>query len=52
MNDFVLPCERKVDTRGVDRVGNGTAPFRFEVRVMVDGVRVLGIESGGKTKRV
>jgi hypothetical protein len=52
MNDFVLPWERKVDTRGVDEVGNGIGPFKFDVRVMVDGVRALGVESGGKTNNV
>jgi hypothetical protein len=52
MNDLVLPCDRKVDIRGVDAVGNGTALVIFEVRVMVDGVRAVGAESGGNTKNV
>jgi len=52
MNDFVLPWERKVDIRGVDVVGNGKALVIFEVRVMVDGVRVLGSKSGGNTNKV
>jgi hypothetical protein len=52
MNDLVLPCDRKVDIRGVDAVGNGTALVIFEVRVMVDGVRVAGAKSGGNTKNV
>jgi hypothetical protein len=52
MNDLVLPWERKVDIRGVDAVGNGTALVIFEVRVMVDGVRVAGAGSGGNTNKV
>jgi len=52
MNDLVLPWERKVDIRGVDAVGNGTALVTFEVRVMVDGVRAVGAKSGGNTNKV
>jgi hypothetical protein len=52
MNDLVLPWVRKVDIRGVDVVGNGTALITFEVRVIVDGVRVVGAESGGNTNKV
>ena len=51
MNDFVLPWERKVDIRGVDIVGNGNV-LVFEVKVIVDGVRVLGSKSGGNTNKV
>lgn len=52
INDLVLPWDRKVDIRGVDAVGNGTALVIFEVRVMVDGVRAVSTESGGNTKNV
>jgi len=52
INDFVLPWERNVDIRGVDAEGNGRALVRFEVRVMVDGVCVVGAESGGNTNKV
>ena len=52
MNDFVLPCERKVATRGVADDGNGTGTFKFEVRVIVDGVRVVNVGDGGNKKRV
>jgi len=52
INDLVLPWQRKVDMRGVDVVGNGTALVIFEVRVMVDGVRVVGTGSGGNTNKV
>lgn len=51
INDLVLPCERKVATLGVAAFGKGTRLFRFEVRVMVDGVRVVDGD-GGKTKSV
>lgn len=51
MNDFVLPCERKVDTRGVDSDGKGTVAG-LEVRVIVDGVRVERVGDGGNTKSV
>jgi len=52
MNDFVLPCKREVDIRGVDAVGKGKVLVIFEVRVMVDGVRVVGVKSGGNTNKV
>jgi len=52
INDLVRPCERKVDTRGVEMLGNGTEPFVLEVRVMVEGVRVVSVGEGGNTKSV
>lgn len=52
MKDRVRPCERKVETRGVVRLGNGTGVLTLEVRVMVEGVRVVSVGEGGKTKRV
>ena len=52
MNDFVLPCKLEVDIRGVDAVGKGKVLVIFEVRVMVDGVRVVGVKSGGNTNNV
>jgi hypothetical protein len=52
MNDRVRPCDRNVETRGVDRLGNGTEPFMLEVRVMADGVRVVNVGDGGNTKSV
>jgi len=52
MNERVRPCDRNVDTRGVDELGNGTAAFRLEVKVMADGVRVVSVGDGGNTKSV
>jgi hypothetical protein len=52
INDFVLPCERKVETRGVTEVGNRTGAFKFDVSIIVEGVRVESVGDGGKTKRV
>lgn len=52
MKERVRPCERKVDTRGVDSEGKGTGTVRFDMRVMVDGVRVVSVGEGGKTKSV
>lgn len=43
------PSFLKVDTRGVDNVGNGTLE-KFEVSVIVEGV--VTDCSGGKTNRV
>jgi len=51
INDLVLPCERNVATRGVDAFGKGMRLLRFDVKVIVDGVRVFDGD-GGKTKRV
>lgn len=51
MNDRVRPCERKVDTRGVVRLGKGTGPVD-DVRVIVEGVRVVKVGEGGKRKSV
>lgn len=49
----VRPCERKVETRGVERLGNGTGPLTLDVSVIVEGVRDLNaVGEGGKTKRV
>lgn len=51
MKLLVLPCERKVETRGVIR-GKGTPPARFE-SVIVEGVRDVGsVGEGGKTNNV
>jgi len=51
MKDLVLPLDLKVETRGVDRVGNGTAS---DVNVIVEGVRVrvVKVGEGGKTNNV
>jgi len=51
MKDLVLPLDLKVETRGVDRLGNGTAP---DVNVIVEGVRacVVKVGEGGKTNNV
>src|SRR5215472_6470208 len=53
INDLVLPwLPRKVETRGVRTEGKGTATFRLDVRVMVDGVWVARLGDGGNTKSV
>lgn len=53
MNDRVRPpCERKVDTRGVERLGKATGVAILEVSVIVDGVRVVSVGEGGNTKSV
>jgi len=52
MKDRVLPLDWKVETRGVDRLGNGTAPGKFDVNVIVEGVRVVKVGEGGKTNNV
>lgn len=52
MNDRVLPFDWKVETRGVDRLGKGTAPGKFDVSVIVEGVRVVKLGEGGKTNKV
>jgi hypothetical protein len=51
MKDLVLPLDLKVETRGVDRLGNGTAS---DVNVIVEGVRVRAVKvgEGGKTNNV
>jgi len=49
MKDLVLPFDLKVETRGVDRLGNGTAS---EVNVIVEGVRVVKVGEGGKRNNV
>lgn len=51
MKDLVLPLDLKVETRGVDRLGNGTAS---DVNVIVEGVRVrvVKVGEGGKTNKV
>lgn len=48
----VRPCERKVDTRGVENEGKGICPLIVEVNVIVDGVRVVSVGEGGKTNKV
>lgn len=52
MNDRVRPLERKVDTRGVDKLGKGTGPTTFDISVIVEGVRVVSVGDGGKTNSV
>lgn len=52
MKDLVLPLDWKVETRGVDRLGNGTAPGKSDVNVIVEGVRVVKDGEGGKTNNV
>lgn len=52
MNDRVRPLDLNVETRGVDKLGNGTGPIALDIRVMVDGVRAFIVGEGGKTKRV
>lgn len=52
MKDRVRPWERKVETRGVERLGKGTKPCMPEVKVIVDGVRVVSVGEGGKTNNV
>jgi hypothetical protein len=52
MNERVRPCDRNVETRGVDELGNGTELFMLEVRVMAEGVRVVNVGEGGNTKSV
>ena len=51
MNDLVRPCERRVETRGVERLGKGMG-LAFEVRVIADGVRVVNVGDGGNTNSV
>jgi len=50
MNDLVLPCVRKVETRGVRTAG--MLALTCEVSVMVDGVRFARVGEGGNTKSV
>lgn len=52
MNERVRPSARKLDIRGVLSDGNGTGPETLEVRVIVDGVRVVSVGEGGKTNNV
>lgn len=52
MKDRVRPCERKVETRGVDRLGKGIGMFKLEVRVIVVGVPVVSVGDGGNTNSV
>jgi len=60
MNDLVLPCFRNVEIFGVEIVGNGiilppalAVPSAFVVvNITADGVRVVRVGEGGKTKRV
>jgi hypothetical protein len=52
MKERVLPLDRKVETRGVDRLGNVTAPGKSDVNVIVQGVRVFKVGEGGKTNNV
>lgn len=52
INERVRPFDRKVDTRGVLRLGNGTRSFMLEVRVIAEGVRVVNVGDGGNTKSV
>ena len=52
MKDRVLPLDLKVETRGVDMLGNGTAPEKLDVNVIVEGVRVVKLGEGGKTNKV
>jgi len=53
MKDLVRPCALKLDTRGVDKLGNGSGPL---LSVIVEGVRLAvarpDVGDGGKTKRV
>lgn len=53
MKDLVRPCALKLDTRGVDRLGNGTGAL---LSVIVEGVRLavarVDVGDGGKTKSV
>lgn len=49
MKDLVLPLDLKVETRGVDRLGNGIAS---DVNVIVEGVHVVKVGEGGKTNNV
>jgi len=58
MNDLrlLVSLERKVDTLGVDMLGNGTGAAGFIVSVIVDGVRAVNedeeVGEGGKTNSV
>ncbi len=67
MNDLVLPCFLNVEIFGVDIVGNGimlppptpltpldtlAAAAVVVVNITADGVRVVRVGEGGKTKRV
>ena len=52
MKDRVLPLDLKVETRGVGILGNGTAPEKLDVNVIVEGVRVVKLGEGGKTNKV
>ena len=36
----------------MDRLGKGTAPGKFDVNVIVEGVRVVRVGEGGKTNSV
>lgn len=58
INDLVRPCFLNVVILGVESVGNGTIPFLAPptagvvVNITADGVRVVRVGEGGKTKRV
>lgn len=60
INDLVLPCFLNVDIFGVEIVGNGIRPppplalpaAFVVVSITADGVRVVRVGEGGKTKRV
>lgn len=52
IKDRVRPWERNVETLGVERLGKGMRPPILDVRVMVDGVRVVSVGDGGKTNSV
>lgn len=51
MNDLLLPCDRKVEIRGVLKAGK--TKDEFDVSVIVEGVCIVArVGEGGKTKRV
>jgi len=49
MKDLVLPLDLNVETRGVERLGEGTAS---DVNVIVESVRVVKVGEEGKTNNV
>ena len=52
MMDLLFPCRLVVGgARGSETEGKGTGTF-IDVRVIADGVCVVSVGEGGKTKRV
>jgi len=52
MNDVLLPCDFRVETRGVDVLGKGTKLLTLGVRIIVEGACVEMFGQGGNTNKV